>query len=494
MFASFRTLRVRLTILYVAMFAVLQLALWLVVDFILTSYLYSRFDRQLLERAQAVAESIDASKATMPDAPLAERVRSTVNAFTAENTHLNVIFTDTGETVRSASLRGFKLPRATLADELSDRPMFRTLVGADVEPLVERGERMRLVTLPPDESHPFHLQVAASLRPMARVIGELRQLLMLFVLVSLVVAGSTSWIMAQRAFQPIRQIARKARGLSATTLSERLPAPEASDEIAELVHVLNEMLDRLETQFRNQQRFIADVSHELKTPLSVLLGESQLRRTRPTENGQWPNFVEVVEEQARRMLRTVETFLVLTRARQGGQTLTRVPVAVDEIVLASVQKCGREARKAKVKLVPRLHFEGTADEPIVLGDGELLRSCLESLITHAVSNSPEGASVEIEARVTDEQATIAVRDAGPGIPDEDLQRVFDMFYQNPQDSRQVDKGGVGLAIAKTVAELHQGQIAVRNRDEGGCEFILRLPLAEPSERGGLRHPRRVSRL
>ncbi|MEW6252148.1 MAG: HAMP domain-containing sensor histidine kinase, partial [Planctomycetota bacterium] len=332
----------------------------------------------------------------------------------------------------------------------------------------------------------YYVQLAASRRPVQEIVAQLRRMLVSFVLISLAAAALTSWYLARRSLAPLGEVVRQARALGASRLEERLPVPRSGDEVAEMVVVVNEMLARLEAEFRNQQRFIADVSHELRTPVAVLLGEAQALKRRVGDPAVCQVFAGTVEEEARRLLRTVEAFLVLTRVRAGGRPPVLRDVSMEETVLNAVQKAQAEARARQVTILPRFSSSETSSEPHVAGDPELLYALVVNLLRHAIQHSPARAAVEVEVLATTRDLTLHVRDSGPPIPPEQLLRIFDLLRRvRPGADGGVDTG-VGLAVVKGVAQLYGGSTEVRNRNDGGCEFTVRLPLTARTQTGAAR--------
>jgi two-component system OmpR family sensor kinase len=320
------------------------------------------------------------------------------------------------------------------------------------------------------------LQLARSLEPLESVRDDIRWLLLLFGVISLVVAGATSWIMTGRSMQPVARIAREARAISTASLGRRLPAPGMADEIGELVDVINAMLDRLHSEVGNQRQFMTNVSHELKTPLTVLLGEVQAVERKGGE-ADIAEFARTVREEARRMLRTVQSFLILSRVQRGERLSIVSDVVIEETVIEAVQACRDSAAGRGVRIVTHLDIDEAVTDAVVRGDGDLLRSMLENLIHNAVRHSPKGGVVRVNTAVSVKDATVVVTDSGPGIPEDHLQVIFEPFIQANPSGPGAGSVGVGLAIAKGVADLHGGNISAENLPGGGAKFTVRLPVA-----------------
>ncbi len=476
-FPALRSMRVRLTLAHVAIFAVLQAALWLSIHTVLSRQLYARFDAKLMEQSEhMVALLEDAGRVHAGEDP-SVWAREALAPSIKRGPAFHVSFPATQDSITSAGLPGLSIPPDVPQDR-STSPTFYTGRGSRKGGSAGPEAAARWLTVRREASSDglpeFVLSLGTSLGPLHGALQTTQQLLLLFVVTSIVVVGVTSWMLGRRWFAPIGVIARKARRLTVNRLNERLPAPESNDEISEMVDVLNEMFDRLETQFKRQKQFIADVSHELKTPLSVLLAEAQSRRAE--QNG----FRERVQEQTRLMLRTVESFLLLTRATDGARALVLSRISIEDIVMAAVRNCRQEAQRASVRLVPLLHTSAGAAEPDIQGDTDLLRSALENLLHNAIRYSPPDQAVTIEVHEAGQNVEIEVRDRGPGVPPDQIGMIFDAFHQVASTTRAPGQCGIGLAIAKSVAAAHGGSIRVQNHDDGGALFTLSLPIDRPA--------------
>jgi signal transduction histidine kinase len=210
--------------------------------------------------------------------------------------------------------------------------------------------------------------------------------------------------------------------------------------------------------------------------------EIQMQRKLILEHPELVEFFSSAEEEVARLLRMVESFLILTRARIHQRLETVADVSLETVLVRAVQDASKLARARDVRIVPQfLSGEGDS-EPVVYGDGDLLATAFQNLLSNAVRYSSKGQTVWVQARVTSQHVEVKVRDRGPGIPEEHHPHIFDMFYQVSTSSGG-GTAGVGLAIVKTVVELHGGTVAVRNAEGGGCEFTVRLPLrAKPAPR------------
>jgi signal transduction histidine kinase len=294
-----------------------------------------------------------------------------------------------------------------------------------------------------------------------------------------------------------------ARRIEAENLAERLHGAESNDELGRLAGTLNEMLGRLEAAFAQARRFSADASHELRTPLTVLRGEIEVALRSPRDAEEYRVVLESALQEVERLSRLTADLLLLSRADAGALRPARETVELDRLLEEAAKQGEILARGRDV----RVGLE--AVEPLVArGDAGLLGQLLLNLVDNAVKYTPDGGRVGLalcaRSRSVDQSngqaadtrtgsghsitrpldhltawAEIAVRDTGPGIPTEILPHIFDRFYRADQArSREVGGAGLGLCIARTIAELHGGRIEVESAPGAGSVFRLLLPQAD----------------
>lgn len=468
----FQTLRFRLTGQYVVIFGLLQVFMWVSVYFIINNHLRSRFDNELLRRAQAIAAEVD--KPSLESKPADQRVRQLIDAFATEQFYILVTLQDGRPAIRSGNAQGLSFPVDSSAPAGAMQPAFMTLddVGAASE-----GEPIRVVTIQDDgRSACRAVQVGAKMGTVERVLLDIKRMLVVFVTLSLFLAGVSSWVVAGRTLKPIGVIAREANALTAARLNQRITVPGQNDEVSEMVVAINSMLSRLEGQFKNAHDFISNASHELKTPLAIMLGHVQNVRRSAGLTEEVLGFLDSAEEELWRMLKIVESCLILTRARNAERLRLNTPVEIEEVVITAIRACGSEASKRGVKIVPRFSGGESIEEgPVVTGDADLLATMVENLVGNAVRYSASSGVVELEVKSTLKEVALAVRDRGPGIPEEHIERIFELCYQVDPNSETAGKCGIGLTIVQAVADLHGGAVDVANRAGGGCVFTVRLP-------------------
>jgi heavy metal sensor kinase len=307
---------------------------------------------------------------------------------------------------------------------------------------------------------------------------------------ALALAGSGGWLLARRALRPVDQMTMTARRIEAEQLGKRLDGAEADDELGRLARTLNEMLARLEATFAQMRRFSADASHELKTPLTVLRGEIEVALRTPRDPAEYQRVLTSILEEVESMALLVEDLLLLSRADAGALRWDVAPVELDRLV-EEVAKEGEILSRGKQVQVKILELEPL----VVQGDGQRLKQLFRNLVDNGVKYTPSGGQVTLALRAMRRQgpeliskfdirnskspdwAEIEVRDTGIGIAPETLPRIFERFYrEDPARSRETGGAGLGLCIAKTIAEAHSGRIEVQSTPGVGSVFTLLLPL------------------
>lgn len=319
--------------------------------------------------------------------------------------------------------------------------------------------------------------LASDLKYLAHRDRQITRMIAGMSLVGLFAVAIGGWHVAGRAVAPLRNIQEAARHISPETLDEGVEVVSSGSEVAQIEAELNRALRRIEEGYRAQARFLSNVSHELKTPIAVVLTEAQALKATGRLDPASEAFVDSTADEMRRLGRLVESFLMLTRIREGRQETDLRRCAVNDLVMASVEHCAAFAEHHGVGLAPSLLADEDELDLHVAGDPELLRTMLDNLVRNAVRFSPRAAAVAVDVCRQGEHVTIAVRDRGQGIPEEIIDRVFDRFVQAPGERSR--GSGLGLEIAQGIAELHGGRIAAANNPGGGCEMLVRLPLASP---------------
>jgi len=278
------------------------------------------------------------------------------------------------------------------------------------------------------------------------------------------------WWVATRAIRPIEDISATAVKIAAGDLSQRISAADTENELGRLAAVLNSTFARLEASFAQQQQFTSDAAHELRTPITVMLAQTQTALARERGAAEYRATVEACQRAAQRMRKLMESLLELARLDAGQETLRRMPYDLSKTVSDCVELMAplAEARGLKIQCaVPALPC---------LGDPERMGRVITNLLDNAIEYNQESGQVRITGEKLGGTVILSVNNSGPGIAAEDLPRIFERFYR--ADKARSGSGGhtgLGLAISKAIVEAHGGTLEAASQPGEGATFTLRLP-------------------
>jgi heavy metal sensor kinase len=280
----------------------------------------------------------------------------------------------------------------------------------------------------------------------------------------LVVGG---WLVT-RAIRPVEDISATAAKIATGDLSQRIGATDAESELGQLTTVLNSTFARLETSFAQQARFTADAAHELRTPVTVLLTQTQsaLAHERPAE--EYRETVEACQRAAQRMRRLIESLLELARLDAGQEPLRR-----EECDLARIAPDGLELIRPLAS-ARGIHIHTDLSPAVCHGDADRLAQVVTNLLSNAIDYNHDGGEVRVTTQRTNGTATLTVNNTGPGISAEDLPHIFERFHRADK-ARTAGHSGLGLAIVQAIVLAHGGEIEVRSEPDAGATFTVRLP-------------------
>jgi two-component system, OmpR family, sensor kinase len=305
-----------------------------------------------------------------------------------------------------------------------------------------------------------------------------RRLLAIVVLAGLLLAGFGGWFLARKSLAPVLAMSEQAHRIGAENLDQRLPVGNPRDELGKLANTFNNLLSRLSAAFSFQRQFMADASHELRTPVSVIRTATSvtLEKEQRSEE-EYRGALVIIDEQVRRLTRIVEDMFRLARADAGCLTLRRQSFYLDEL-LAETARAARvlgASRKIGVRLDP-------LPECPCNGDEDLLRQMISNLLDNAVKFTPPGGNVTLNLDRRNGSYIISVSDTGPGIPTDAQARVFERFFRVEKTEAKAtclgglgSGAGLGLSIAKSIAEAHGGSLNLEGSNANGTTFTINLP-------------------
>ena len=324
---------------------------------------------------------------------------------------------------------------------------------------------------------PLRLAAAYPLHDVEAVLGRIRRAFLIVIPLLLISAAAGGYFLARRSLSPVAAMAARASEIGASTLHERLPVATPGDELGGLATVINDLLDRLEKSFAQQRRFMADASHELRTPVAILRTEADVTLSRATRSeDEYRASLGVMQDAARRLARIVDDLLLLARADAGHLVGRAEDLFLEDVVLDAVRGIRPIADQRQV----RVEVRGIVEAPMH-GDPDLLGRLVLNLLDNAVKFSPAGGTVDVDLLRDGALGTLTITDAGPGIPPEAQARIFERFFRADDARTRVEASettgaGLGLAIARRIAEAHGGTLELAESRPGRTTFRATLPL------------------
>jgi heavy metal sensor kinase len=431
------SLRFRLTALYLGLFATLFLLFSLGLYAVLSRSLSARMDAALATEADtAVVLFLDEMSETDGDGR-----QSALETIAGMKLHGDVIAVVEGSTTLASSEA-----RA---------------VGA------HRAVERRVESF----GHAFNLIVSAPMESIEGPLALARRAILFGLPIVLCLAGGGGWLLATRALAPLRSVADQSARITGNTLHTRLDPGRATDELRVLTDSFNDLLSRLDQSFETMRRFVADASHELRTPVSVIRGEADVALSRDRSPAEYRESLTTVLEESRRLSRLIDDLLKLARADAGHVRLHSSEFYLNELLA----ECCRAVQPLAVARGLDVECRASADFQYC-GDEELLRRLILNLLDNAIRYTPSGGHVTATVEGGASGIRILVADTGIGIPADQAARVFERFYRVDEGRSRMDGGfGLGLSIVRWIAEAHRGVVECVSTPGVGSTFTVTLP-------------------
>lgn len=316
------------------------------------------------------------------------------------------------------------------------------------------------------------IYVAYPLEELNEVLDNLFSSFLFLVPIAVMLSIALGWFLANKSLKPVDEMTKTARHITAQNFDQTIPHSGINDELGRLASTFNEMIGRLRSSFNQIKQFSIDASHELRTPLTIMRGEVELALHSSKTPDEYRRVLASNLEEIIRMSAIVENLLTLSKADLGRVELQEEDVHLHELLRDLFEDSEVLAEKKHITVTLR-----RAEEVTVKGDKVRIRQLLLNLIDNAIKYTPENGDVSLELGKVNGMATLAVRDSGIGIPAEEIPRIFDRFYRvDKARSRAMGGSGLGLSIAKWIAEAHGGKIEVQSQPQKGSTFTVYLPV------------------
>ena len=291
------------------------------------------------------------------------------------------------------------------------------------------------------------------------------------ILVGLLIIYIASKYLSRRVLKPINVIINSAKVINAKNLSERIPNAKSGDELQRLSEILNEMLQRLETSFYNQSKFVSDASHELRTPLTIIKGYAEIIKKRKLTNPEiFEESIDSIINEVNNMLTLIERLLFLARGERNKINSAFRKVQINDMIKQIYMEAKISNKNHNYEIVQN-------DEYVLKIDETLLKQAIRTILENSMKYSEKGSTIYIRSAIVKKEAVITIRDEGIGISEEDQERVFERFYRIDESRTKSTGGtGLGLAIVSRIIEIHSGRINVKSQLNVGTEIQLILPV------------------
>jgi len=442
----FMSIRTRLTIWYLVVMVVLLLLFSTLAYFIPARRLYQNLDNSLQARAFQL-------KAT--------------GFSSAQPNELLLSFNSSGNLIQEFG---------PVIDVPSIAPLVKQAqIGEDVFLTTETSDKQGVRLYATSIRVPFNDQIVIVVGQLTSgVTGPLaafRFVLIIAGVIVVVMAGIGGLFLASRVLRPVEQITKTAQEIGEGDLSRRIDV-KTNDELGKLASTLNEMIGRLEEAFNRQRQFTADASHELRTPLAIMQAEATLALSKERTEDDYRKSLETISQESSYMSSVIGKLLFLARSDAGKEQLTFENVDIKNLIVELSTNIEALAQDKSIK------FTVDAQESLIVnGDKVKLRQLFINILENAIRYTPNDGNISVSAVKKDENALVAISDTGIGIPPEHLPHIFERFYRVDKARSRAEGGvGLGLAIAKYIAESHGGKIKLESQIGKGTTFRITIPL------------------
>ncbi|WP_413557759.1 ATP-binding protein [Bdellovibrio sp. HCB209] len=469
------SIRARLVLIFVVIFGVTTILFNMLIFKMSIDNLQQDFDDALFNYSVDVSEGVEIGVKGDLNFPPLRLDHGKILPFPLGTALIQVRHSSGAVLARVGNFGEFNPPYKKDFDRIwaGEEATYRTIEHIHNIPSAE-ADSYRLISFPLDNAAKpqLLLQIAVPMTLLETQISKRLTLLEIGIPVVLLIATFGGLFLSARALAPVNHMIDIAKEIKASELSRRVPVPTANDEIKKLALTLNEMLDRIEQAFSSQERFVADASHQLLTPLTIMRQEIELLKKQDRLDIE--QYAKSALQEVDNLANIVQEMLLLARADAGLGALSLQEISLEELVFEALTRCEKLASSKGIKLKFNIHNESTADRKSVRGDRDLLENLVFNIIENAIKYSPNNEVVTITLIWKEDISRLVVEDRGPGIPEDKLPFIFERFSRGSSVENKVKGFGLGLAIAQKIANLHEAKLSAENHEQNGAIFSLEI--------------------
>ncbi len=489
----FKSIRFKITVLYMAILALTLTSFSAILYHNVSRGLYGNMDTLLKSKAGGITQAIDTywyaanleaiSSGVKPDEILSKR-RNINFAKVAqrwareESTDpklldiiIRVFDTDGRTIVSSKNTQGLAgISQKNFLSVLQGRSRFDTIDS--VSPAA--GMTLRIFTTPvfENEKVAYIVQVASPTNSIVTALNNLKIALFILFPITIFVTGIMGAFLAKVTLHPVDNMIHTIHQITAENMKLKLKVPGTKDEIQKLAETFNTMLDRLERDFNSQRQLFQDLSHELKTPLTILKGEFEVALKKARSLEEYAFILKSALEEINRITSLAENLLLLAKFDSKEVGLDKKRLNLNSLLLNIINSL---KGLSELKQIP-ISFAASDEKVFLNGDENQLKTLFLNILDNAIKYTPQKGKIYISLERDRGLARVSIKDTGMGINKEEISHIFDRFYRVDK-SRNSSGFGLGLSIAKSIAEAHEGKIEAESEPSKGTTFIVYLPLS-----------------
>lgn len=452
------SIKAKIIVFYLAVLFVILSTLGIFLYFSLDRIIYDSIDSSLLSRAKALATLVSSDNSET-EFEFSDEIMWEYNSSKSKS-FFQIRRFDGFTLEKSASLKDSELPSSGKENKTEFKTIF--LNGTPAR-LVNFHASDEIENTAKNRGHGLVIQCAENIQNQINLLNRYRLVLSLSILSIMIISASGGFLIARKALNPIKDISKTIDRISESNLSERITIENIPEELRVLASSFNRTFNSLERSFNRQRQFAADASHELRTPLSVVLSQSEIILRKDRTTGEYENALAAIKESAMMMSQIIQKLLTLARLSTDKVELKMEDIDLNEIIRESVKILSPLAEQKGISI--NISADG---QSVIFGDKAALLDLFVNIIDNAIKyNVPEG---KVDISVGKETGFIVteIRDTGIGIPESDLDKVFDRFYRvDKSRSKEIGGSGLGLSISHEIVKLYGGRIDIESRIGSG---------------------------